>query len=63
MMLRRTDDLKTVGYVLAEELQMKMEKSVHTAQAGDMIYLTAEMPLQWRNDGSHVAKRLWIKVM
>jgi glyoxylate utilization-related uncharacterized protein len=51
-----------VGYVLAGELQIKMEKSVHTAQVGDMIYLTAAMPSQWRNDGPDVARLLWIKV-
>ena len=61
-MLRRTDDLKTVGYVLAGELHVKIGKSVYTAQAGDMIYLTAETPLQWRNDGPQVARLLWIKV-
>ncbi len=51
-----------LGYVLAGEVHFKTEKSVHTAQAGDMIYLTAEMPLQWRNDGPDTARLLWIKV-
>ena len=51
-----------VGYVLAGKLQIKMENSVYTARAGDMIYLTAAMPSQWRNDGADVARLLWIKV-
>ncbi|MBW1801268.1 MAG: hypothetical protein JRJ85_11130 [Deltaproteobacteria bacterium] len=29
---------------------------------GDVIYLTSEMPSQWKNPGPGVARLLWIKV-
>ncbi len=51
-----------VGYLLAGRLQIKMQKAVHTIRAGDVIYLTTEMPSQWKNPGPAVARLLWIKV-
>lgn len=51
-----------VGYLLSGKLQLKLEKAVYNVNAGDVIYLTSEMPTQWSNPGPGVAKLLWIKV-
>jgi transcriptional regulator with XRE-family HTH domain/KaiC/GvpD/RAD55 family RecA-like ATPase len=51
-----------VGYLLSGRLQVRVEKAVYSLRAGDVIYLTSEMPAQWRNPGPTVARILWIKV-
>ncbi|MDP2646497.1 MAG: helix-turn-helix domain-containing protein [Desulfobacterales bacterium] len=51
-----------VGYLLSGRLQLRLDKAVHTVQAGDVVYLTTEMPSQWKNPGASVARLLWIKV-
>jgi hypothetical protein len=35
---------------------------VYNLKTGDVIYLTSEVPGQWRNPGPNVARLLWIKV-
>ena len=51
-----------MGYLLAGRLQMKLEQAVYTIAAGDVIYLTADMPTQWHNPGPESARLLWIKI-
>ena len=51
-----------LGYLLSGRLQVKLEKSAYSLRAGDVIYLTSEMPTQWKNPGPGVARLLWIKV-
>jgi transcriptional regulator with XRE-family HTH domain/KaiC/GvpD/RAD55 family RecA-like ATPase len=51
-----------IGYLLSGKLQLKLDKAVYTLRSGDVIYLTSEMPTQWKNPGPTVAKLLWIKV-
>ena len=51
-----------VGYVLSGRLQVRVGKGVHTLKAGDVIYLTSEIPGEWRNPGPAVARLLWVKV-
>jgi transcriptional regulator with XRE-family HTH domain/KaiC/GvpD/RAD55 family RecA-like ATPase len=51
-----------IGYLLSGKLQLKMEKSVYMVSTGDVIYLTSEMPSQWKNPGPGVAKLLWMKI-
>lgn len=51
-----------VGYLLNGKLQLKLEKAVYTVHAGNIIYLTSEMPSQWMNIGSSTARLLWLKV-
>ncbi len=51
-----------VGYVLSGKLQIKLENAVYTARTGDVIYLTSEMPTQWKNPGNSTAKLLWLKI-
>jgi len=50
------------GYVLAGKLQVRVGKAVHNLKTGDVIYLTSEVPGEWRNPGPAVARLLWIKV-
>ena len=51
-----------IGYLLSGKLQLKMGKAVHQARSGDVIYLTSEMPSQWKNPGPGMARLLWIKI-
>ncbi|MBI5522742.1 MAG: helix-turn-helix domain-containing protein [Desulfarculus sp.] len=51
-----------LGYVLAGRLQLKVNKAVYTARAGEVIYLTSEMPTQWSNPGRAPARLLWVKI-
>lgn len=50
------------GYVLKGKLQLKLGKEVYIVKSGDLIYLTSEMPSQWKNPGPSVAKILWTKI-
>lgn len=51
-----------IGYLLSGKLQLKLEKAVFTVRTGDVIYLTSEMPSQWKNPGPGVARLLWMKI-
>ena len=51
-----------IGYLLSGKLQLTLEKTVHTIQTHDVIYLTHQIPAQWENPGPDTAKLLWIKV-
>jgi len=51
-----------IGYLLSGKLQLKLEKSLYNVRSGDVIYLTSEMPSQWKNPGPSTAKLLWIKI-
>jgi transcriptional regulator with XRE-family HTH domain len=51
-----------MGYLLSGKLQLKLRNELYTAQTGDVIYLTTEMPSEWKNPGPDPASLLWIKV-
>jgi transcriptional regulator with XRE-family HTH domain/KaiC/GvpD/RAD55 family RecA-like ATPase len=51
-----------IGYVLSGKLQMKLDKAAYNLRPGDTVYLTSEMPSQWKNLGPAVAKMLWVKI-
>ena len=51
-----------MGYVLSGKLEFKINNAVHTATAGDVIYLTADLPSEWKNIGSEMCKLLWISI-
>jgi transcriptional regulator with XRE-family HTH domain len=51
-----------IGYLLSGKLQLKLQKAVYTVRTGDIIYLTSEIPSQWRNPGPGVARLLWMKI-
>ena len=49
-----------VGYVLSGKLQMRVGQAVHTLKAGDVIYLTSEIPTEWKNPGPSPARLFWL---
>jgi transcriptional regulator with XRE-family HTH domain len=51
-----------MGYLLTGQLQIKLDRAVHTANPGDVIYLTEDLPSQWQNPGDEPARLLWIKL-
>ncbi len=51
-----------IGYLLSGKLQLKLGKAVYTVRARDTIYLTTEMPSQWKNPGPGLARLLWMKI-
>ena len=51
-----------VGYMLSGKLQLKLGRAVYSVKSGDAIYLTSDMPSQWKNPGPGVAKLLWVKI-
>lgn len=51
-----------IGYLLSGSLELKVNRDLQIAGPGDMIYLTSEIPSQWRNIGPDIAKLLWIKI-
>jgi transcriptional regulator with XRE-family HTH domain/KaiC/GvpD/RAD55 family RecA-like ATPase len=51
-----------IGYLLSGRLQVRVGKGVYNLKAGDVIYLTSEIPGEWRNPGPAVARLLWVKV-
>lgn len=50
------------GYLLSGRLQVRVGKAVYSLRAGDVIYLTSEMPAEWKNPSPVAARLLWIKV-
>ena len=51
-----------MGYLMSGQLQFKLDNAVYKVRAGDVIYLTTEMPSQWKNSGTGVARLLWMKI-
>ncbi len=51
-----------VGYLLSGRLQLTVEKAAYKLKAGDIIYLTTDMPNHWVNPGPGTAKLLWLKL-
>jgi transcriptional regulator with XRE-family HTH domain/KaiC/GvpD/RAD55 family RecA-like ATPase len=51
-----------MGYLLSGRLQLKFQKAAYNIRPGDVVYLTNEMPTQWRNLGRSPARLLWIKI-
>lgn len=50
-----------MGYLLSGKLRVSLKNATYTVRARDTIYLTSEMPSQWKNPGTSVARLLWIK--
>jgi len=50
------------GYLLSGRLQVRVGKAVYSLRSGDVIYLTSEMPAEWKNPSPTPARLLWIKV-
>jgi len=51
-----------MGYVLSGKLAFKIRDAVHTATAGDIIYLTSELPSEWKNIGTETCRLLWVSI-
>ncbi|MCE5334335.1 MAG: cupin domain-containing protein [Desulfobacteraceae bacterium] len=51
-----------VGYMLSGELQLKVDTETYTVREGDLLYLSSDIPNQWRNTGSIPARLLWLKI-
>lgn len=51
-----------IGYLLSGKLQFKLQQAVYNLRAGDVVYLTNEMPTEWRNPSQYPAKLLWLKI-
>ncbi|MBW2568209.1 MAG: helix-turn-helix domain-containing protein [Deltaproteobacteria bacterium] len=51
-----------IGYMLSGKLELKLGKVVYMGHAGDVIYLTSEMPSQWKNPGPDIARLIWLKI-
>lgn len=51
-----------IGYLLSGKLQLKLDKAVYTVHAHDVIYLSSDIPTQWKNPGPGLARLLWIKI-
>ena len=51
-----------LGYLLSGRLQVRVGKGVYNLKTGDVIYLTSDVPGEWRNPGPGAARLLWIKV-
>jgi len=51
-----------LGYLLKGTLHFKIKNSTYTVRSGEVIYLTCDVPTQWRNPGPGAARLLWIKL-
>jgi quercetin dioxygenase-like cupin family protein len=51
-----------MGYVISGNVCLEVGRAVYKAGPGDLIYLTAEIPSQWKNPGPGDARLLWIKI-
>ncbi|MDY0039336.1 MAG: helix-turn-helix domain-containing protein [Desulforhabdus sp.] len=51
-----------IGYLLSGKLHVKIGNTTSTLHPGDTIYLTSEMPSQWKNPETDTAKLLWLKI-
>jgi len=51
-----------MGYVISGNVWLEVDRAIHKAGPGDIIYLTSEIPSQWQNPGPGDARILWIKI-
>jgi transcriptional regulator with XRE-family HTH domain len=51
-----------LGYLLSGSLAVNIGSDTHTLEPGDVIYLTAEMPSQWRTTSKTPARLFWLKL-
>jgi len=51
-----------LGYLLSGRLEMTVDNHVHQVNAGDTLFLSKDIPGQWRNTADSIAELLWIKV-
>jgi len=51
-----------LGYLMKGTLRFKMKNTTYKVRSGDVIYLTRDIPTQWKNPGPGPARLLWIKL-
>ncbi|MGD9307988.1 MAG: helix-turn-helix domain-containing protein [Desulfosarcina sp.] len=51
-----------MGYLIEGRVEVKISNRVHQASPGSVIYLTRELPTQWKNTGQETARLLWVKI-
>ncbi|WP_373501157.1 helix-turn-helix domain-containing protein [Desulfococcus sp.] len=51
-----------LGYLIEGRLQAEIKHVLHDLAAGDIVYLTSEIPTQWKNPGPGPARLLWLKI-
>jgi transcriptional regulator with XRE-family HTH domain len=51
-----------LGYLISGKLEVTIDNVVHRIRAGDALFLSSEIPSQWKNPGPGAAKLLWIKL-
>jgi len=51
-----------MGYLLSGRLHVTVDNVLHKLRPGDLVYLTSEVPGQWKNPGPGVARMLWFKL-
>ncbi len=51
-----------IGYVLSGSVDMKMPDSDYHLTPGDVIHLTREIPVQWKNNSDETVRMLWVLV-
>lgn len=52
-----------MGYLLSGKLKMMLKNAVYDLNAGDLICLTADIPVGWENVGEEPAQLFWVKVI
>lgn len=50
------------GHLISGEVKVSIGNRVHTMRQGDSIYLTSDIPSQWKNASRDQAVLLWVKI-
>jgi transcriptional regulator with XRE-family HTH domain len=50
------------GYMLKGDLQLKIGRTTQNVTAGDVLYLTTETPVQWKNQSRETARLIWLLI-
>jgi len=51
-----------MGFLLEGRLELEVDGRSHRVRPGDVVYLTSQLPSQWRNTGAGTARMLWVKI-
>jgi len=50
------------GYILNGELELKIGVTFQKVTTGDVVYLTTEVPTQWKNTSRKMAQLIWLLI-
>ena len=51
-----------MGYLISGELECRMKTTRQRMEQGDLVYLSSDAPIEWKNSGPETARLLWIKI-